>query len=471
MNLKTTSKMGVIAALAAALGVFMIAGCDSLMDALDTDPSGPVGGDAVKIGLIQPSGYFPSFSLGAELALAHVNANGGIHGVQAEFVKRDNQGGDPYPTAASTIGAAQDLIQNEGVAAIVGPFFSTSSIALGQALNQAGATTPFIPAATSPVVTQSYSHAALISANLPLQSTILSDFARKELKAETASILALEGDAYSEQLTASFTQLFEAAGGSVVSAETYVVETVDFSAHAAALAAGGSDVCFLICFPPEVSLIIDQARAAGYEGVFIGPNGWDNPAELFSVLDDNSVLDGSYFTIDFLPSATPEAQQFAAAYEAAYGMPADSFAGNGFDAMMILAEAIENAGVNATPLPENGGGDDDTVGASNPLDGDAILEALVKIGDYRGATVISHFDENRLAVKDLVIMKIQDGASMFHALWENPLKGADPGGPIDNPNTGNGGGDNPGNGGGNTANPDPGNGAGDDDTQPDNPGE
>ena len=294
-------------------------------------------------------------------------------------------------------------------------------------MNQAGATTPFIPAATSPVVTQSYSHAALISANLPLQATILSDFARAELKAETASILAQEGDAYSQQLTASFTQLFEAAGGSVLSADTYMVETVDFSAHAAALAAGGSDVCFLTSFPPEVPLIIDQARAAGYEGVFIGPNGWDNPAEFYSVLDDNSVLDGSYFTIDFLPSATPEAQQFAASYEAAYGMPADSFAGNGFDAMMVLALAIENAGVSATPLPENGDDDDDaTATTTNPLDGDAILAALVKIGDYRGATVISHFDENRLAVKDLVIMKVQDGASMFHALWDNPLKGSEP---------------------------------------------
>ena len=438
MNIKKISKMGAAAALAAVLGIFSLAGCDTLVNVLDPYQPGPVGDDTIQLGLIQPSGYFPSFSLGAELALAHINANGGILGSQVEFIKRDNQGTDPYPTPASTINAARDLIQNEEVSAIVGPFFSTSSIALGQALSQAGATTPFLPAATSPVVTQSYSHAALVSANLPLHSTILSDFARKELNAEKAAILAQEADAYSQQLTASFKTMFEAAGGTVVSAETYVVETVDFAANVETLIAGGSDVCFLTSFPPEVPLIIDQARAAGYEGVFIGANGWDDSAKFYSVLDDNSVLDGSYFTTDFLASATPEAQQFSAAYEAAYGIPPDSFAGNGFDAMMVLAMAIENAGVNATPLPEGGHDDDDDDTTTNPLDGDAILAGLAEIGDYRGATVIAHFDENRLAVKDLVIMKVQDGMSMFHALWENPLKGPDPGGDVSNPSPGDG---------------------------------
>ena len=329
-------------------------------------------------------------------------------GRQAEFIERDNLGTDPYPTAASTINAARDLIINEGVIAIVGPIFSTNSIALGQALTQSGGTTPFIPASTSPVVTQNYSHVALISANAQLHATILSDFARKELKAETASIIAQEADAVSQALTAAFTQAFEADGGTVASSETYLIETVDFSANLETLLAGGSDVCFLTSFPPEVPLIIGQARAAGYEGVFIGPNGWDVPGAFYTVLDDNSALDDSYFTIDFLPSATPEAQQFADAYEAFYGQPVDSLAGNGFDAMSVLAQAMETAGADGAELT-----------------GDAIMEALKAIRGYQGATYISHFDENRLAVKDLVIMKIQDSASAFHALWDNPLKASE----------------------------------------------
>ncbi len=405
MNTKATSKRSpaaIIAAIAAALYV-IFGGCNTLIDALDSDPSEPGAGETIKIGLIYPTS--PSFSMGAKLALAQINAGGGILGRQAEFIERDNQGSDPYPTAASTIDAARDLIQNEGVTAIVGPVLSTSSIALGQALTQAGETTPFVPASTSPIVTQNYAHVALVSANVPLHAAILSDFARKELKAETASILALKEDAYSQLLTAAFTQLFEADGGTAASTETYIVETVDFSANVETLLAGGSDVCFLTSFPPEVPLIIDQARAAGYEGVFIGANGWDVPADFYSVLDDNSVLDGSYFTVDFLPGATPEAQQFAAAYEAFYGQPVDSLAGNGFDAMSVLAQAMETAGADGAELT-----------------GGAIMDALTAIRGYQGATYISHFDENRLAVKDLVVMKIQGGASMFHALWDNPLK-------------------------------------------------
>ena len=419
MNAKITAKMGAIAALAAALGIFIAAGCDTLLDAIDPEPPKPVQGETIKIGLIFPADpSYPAraFLRGAWIALNEINDSGGILGKQVELIVRDNLGTDPYPTAASTIDAARDLIMNEGVTAIVGPVFSTNSIALGQALTQAGETTPFIPASTSPIVTQSYTHTALVSANVPLHSTILSDFARSGLKANTAAILGQEGDAYSQLLTSTFMELFEADGGTVVSAETYAVETVDFSANVETLLAGGSDVCFLTSFPPEVPLIIDQARAAGYEGIFIGANGWDVQAAFYSVLDDNSVLDGSYFTTDFSPdnpfiSPWPPAvpPQFAAAYEASYGVPADSLAGNGFDAMSVLAQAIQTAGANGAELTD-----------------DAIMEALTAIRGYRGATEISHFDENRLAVKDLIIMRIQDGASAIHDLWDNPLKGSEP---------------------------------------------
>ena len=419
MDIKSISKRAAAAALAAVFCVFTLVGCDNLIDVLD--PSDPGPDETIKIGLLRPNRY-PSFTQGAELARAQINASGGILGKQVEFIARDNLGTYPFPTIEATLSQAFDLIQNEGVKAIVGPIFSTNSIALGKALTQAGLTTPFVPASTSPVVTQSYTHVALVSAHAPLHSTILSDFARRELKAETAAIIAQKGDAYSQALTDVFTQRFEAAGGTVASADTYPVASTNFSANVEMLVAGGSDICLLTSFPPEVPLIIDQARAAGYEGVFIGGNAWDNLADIYSVLDDNSVLDGSYFTIEFLPSAAPEAQQFAAAYEAAYGMPPpDSFAASGFDATMVLAMAIENAGVDAISLPEGG---------------DAILAGLTEIRDYRGATVISHFDENRLAVKDLVVMKIQDGMSMFHALWENPLKGPDPGGDVSNPSPG-----------------------------------
>ena len=404
MNIKSISKRAAVAAFAAAFCVFTFAGCDTLIDVLD--PSDPGPDETIKIGLLRPNRY-PSFTQGAELALAQINASGGILGKQVEFIARDNLGTYPFPTIEATLGQAFDLIQNEGVSAIVGPIFSTNSIALGKALTQAGLTTPFVPASTSPVVTQSYTHVALVSANAPLHAAILSDFTRKELKAETAAIIAQKGDAYSQALTDVFTQRFEAAGGTVASADTYPVASTNFSANVETLVAGGSDICLLTSFPPEVPLIINQARAAGYEGVFIGANGWDVPAAFYSVLDDNSVLDGSYFTIDFFPNeSNPTALQFAAAYEAAYGMPADALAGNGFDAMSILAQAMRTAGADGAELTD-----------------DAVMSAMTAIRDYRGATYISHFDENRFAVKELVVMRIQDGASVFYSLWDSPNDG------------------------------------------------
>ena len=74
--------------------------------------------------------------------------------------------------------------------------------------------------------------------------------------------------------------------------------------------------------------------------------------------------------------------------------------------MSILALAMRTAGADSAELTD-----------------DAVMSAMTAIRDYRGATYISHFDENRLAVKELVVMRIQDGASAFYSVWDSPNNG------------------------------------------------
>ena len=46
----------------------------------------------------------------------------------------------------------------------------------------------------------------------------------------------------------------------------------------------------------------------------------------------------------------------------------------------------------------------------------AIRDQIELTQDYSGATILSHFDENRYAIKSLVINTVKDGRIQFHQL-------------------------------------------------------
>ena len=124
--------------------------CDDLRSILDPD-MGKTPAPTLKIGVIQPSQYYIGFLHAAELARQEINANGGVLGRQVEFVAcATTKDRDIFPTPEKTIEAAHDLIANEGVAAILGPIFSTNSIAMGNALTEAGLAVPVAPGGPHP---------------------------------------------------------------------------------------------------------------------------------------------------------------------------------------------------------------------------------------------------------------------------------------------------------------------------------
>ena len=390
--------------------------CDDLRSILD--PQKPPS-QTLKIGVIQPPQFYIGFLRGAEMARQEVNAEGGVLGMQVEFIARNNQGADIFPTAEKTIEAAHELIETEGVAAILGPVFSTNSVALGEALTEAGIDIPILPASTSASVPQSHSHFALAGANNLHQANVLANFTLAELGIRSVGISLLEGDEYSRVLTEGFVRDFEAGGGEIASIAAYEVGSTDFEPQIKVLMDSEPEAIFLSSFAPEVPLFVKQARAMGYDGQFIGGDGWDDVAGFYSVLADNSPLNGSYYVANFFPGGDdPTANAFAEAFMSAHGIIADSGAAAGYDSMKLLAQAIETAA--ADMVGENG--------ATALPDADAILAALLATKDYRGATAISHFDENRLAVKEYIVLTIENGMPAFHRTWPDSRTDAGDGG-------------------------------------------
>ena len=93
--------------------------------------------------LFQP--YDQQMRLGLELAIAEINAAGGILGRQVELLVADDEG-SPAPGAA----AAMDLVRNEGVEALVSGFIMAMPPYLDRALEREGLDVPVVHAFQTP---------------------------------------------------------------------------------------------------------------------------------------------------------------------------------------------------------------------------------------------------------------------------------------------------------------------------------
>lgn len=128
--------------------------------------------------------------------------------------------------------------------------------------------------------------------------------------------------------------------GIAYKAQTFDKEnSVDFSAQALALA--DCDVVFMPIYYNEAYLFITRSVEFGSNAVFLGSDTFDGIEELISGVE-NTV---NYITHFNAESYEPQIIDFVEAYEAEYGSVPDQFAACAYDAVMILAYALEEAEV------------------------------------------------------------------------------------------------------------------------------
>lgn len=367
-----------------------LTGCERVSQMVQPDATTDPTETALKIGVIQPSNTFTTFSQGAETARAQINEKGGVLGMQIEFMSRNNQpvSTEP-PTPEASVTAAKELIEVENVFALLGPVYSTNSVEVGPIAQQAQRL--MLPGSSGSNVPETGDYVFLITVPNPFQGKVMANFAMSpnELGAKTAATIIEEDDDYTTDLVQAFEAAFQEIGGEIVYSGAYPVGDTDFTALLTDIHTAAPDVVFCPGFQPEVPLLINEARQIGITATFLGGSAWDDRERFLSILEDNSILDGSYYPTNF-SVATPDAdvQEFVSGYTSLFGSPPDGIAASGYDAMRLLARAIESAG---------------------SLDPTAVRDAFAKVSGYKGATTISHYDENRHPVKSLTIQVIQDG--------------------------------------------------------------
>lgn len=323
---------------------------------------------------------------GVTLAFDEVNGRGGLLGQQLRLVAEDTRGDSNEATSAVT-----RLIDRENVVAVIGEIASTLSLAGGRVCQRRRI--PMVsPSSTNPAVTQVGDHVFRVCFIDPFQGEVMARFARNNLHFDRVAIFKDQASAYSVGLAEAFRRSFTGFGGTVVDEQAYRSSETHFSAQITSILSHQPQAIFVPGYYTEVALIAREARGAGFTGRFLGGDGWSGPS---LTQNDDDKLVGDFFSEGFAPegATTPVAQDFVRRYRERYRADPNGLAALGYDAALVLFDAIRRAG-SAEPA--------------------RIRAALATTRNVQGATGVITLNEQRDAVKAAVILEVTPNGFRYH---------------------------------------------------------
>jgi len=341
--------------------------------------------DDIKIGVILPlSGnlvaYGKSTLDGIKLRMDQVNTKGGIDGKKIKLIIEDNKG-----DTTDSRNALKKLVGSNKVVAVLGPITSTNSLAIRR--DAKSLQIPIIsPTATNDKVTLRNPYIFRTCFNDSFQGKIVANYAFNSKKNKTAAIMIDMNSDYSKGLAKSFKKAFTAAGGKIVTEEGYQQKDTEFGAQLKNIQKTNAETIFVPGYPPELPLIIKQAKVLGIKSRLCGADGWDNQAVINGSGDNinGCFIVGAFSREDHRPAV----KNFIADYEKTFKKKPGTFEALGYDSANLVVKAIKTNGASA-----NG-----------------VKEGLTKIKNLEAVTGKITIDVNGDAEKSAVILEIiKDG--------------------------------------------------------------
>ncbi len=178
------------------------------------------------------------------------------------------------------------------------------------------------------------------------QAYAMADFAYKTLKARNVVVWINESTVFTRVLAKFFKEHYIALGGKIIEEQPFKSGQKDFSGSIQSLKklSPRPDAVFISGNPTDAMSTVSRIRKAGIKLPILSGDGFD--ANLLTRLPKPEDAEGVYFaTHAYFKSKRPEVIAFVKAYKKEYGKPPEnSFAALGYDAVNLLADAIERAG-------------------------------------------------------------------------------------------------------------------------------
>ncbi|WP_205718525.1 branched-chain amino acid ABC transporter substrate-binding protein [Actinomadura sp. WMMA1423] len=364
---------------AAGAGLLLVplaAGCGS---------GGSGGSGAIKIGVPAPlSGDSASAGqdilAAAKVAADEINKAGGVDGRKIQIVEADDQ-----CSAQQGAQAAQKLL-NSGVVAVAGGYCSGAAVPAIPIYGRRGV--PFVmDASTNPSLTDSGKGKVFRTCGRDdNQGLVAAKFMTGPLGARRIALLH-DNTTYAKGLADAAANSAKQAGGQVVYENALQPGQSDYGPVLTKIASARPDVLYFTGYFAEAGLLMKQRKQLGLRFALMGGDATTDSTVLKTA---GSAAGGYIATTAPLAKDLPAAAKFVSAYKAANKADPGPFSVYEYDAVKVVAKAIDDAG--------------STRGA-------AITEALHKIKDFPGITGPITFDEKGDRTDPLYItVQVQNGA-------------------------------------------------------------
>ncbi len=336
--------------------------------------TGPFTGDGAQYGEL--------LRMAAAMRAAESTAAGGITGIPLELEFQDDKG-DPKEAA----NAAQKLGSNPNVLAVLGHFNSSCSLAGKEVYNSMGVL-QLSPGSTNVTVCEGGDWTFRNVYRDDFQGQFIADFIKYVLGYGRVAVF-FDNDDYGRGLRDSFAERAEEIGLEIVREEAYVRDTQEYTPQLTQIIAKKPDIIFISGLYANGAMILTQARNLGIETPFIGGDGLLS-ADL--VTNAGKASEGVIVTCPFLPTVGEEkTRNFVTSFKQRYGTEPDAWAALTYDALGIVAEAVEKAG------PDRKAIRDYVAAMDSPEKG------------YDGVAGLTYFNADGDCIKPLVVAVVKDG--------------------------------------------------------------
>jgi len=351
------------------------------------------GAGQVPLGVILPlsgpgAAYGQMAKKGIDLAADQIAAQGGVHGKRLAVQYRDSKG---VPSAG--LEAAIDLIDREGVSAIIGDLFSDVTLEVAAECERRQVVL-FSPGSSVPRLSQA---GLYVFRNYPsdaLEGAYVAQIASEKLRLLDLVVISV-ANAYGQGLREAFLKYYSGPNREVHKVITFPDGSPDPASIAAQVEELRPDGIYLIAYDQDRLSILEALRGRDIKARILGTR---DSRDL--ILKAGAAAEGMLVPLDeYDPAAAdPVVQDFVKKYGEKYGGEQPGlWAAQAYDAVLLVARAMNEAGGEY---------------------GQDVQIKLAAISGFRGVTGVTDLDANGDVSRRPRMHVVQGGALVPYEEFE-----------------------------------------------------
>jgi branched-chain amino acid transport system substrate-binding protein len=223
-----------------------------------------------------------------------------------------------------------------------------------------------------------------------VESKQIAEFAYTTLGKRKSAVLFASAS-YGQGARDVFVQRFKELGGEIVADTSYSVESTDYRAQISEVSRANPELVFLPGTTQDMARVLRQSLEIGFKPQWLSYTAFEGQEVLSSAGD---AAEGVIFASAFLDwdNATGLQATFRDTYKAKYNKLPSVYSATSFDAILILANAVNAKGTS----------------------GEAVRDYLASMPSFNGASGLTVFDTKGTVNKPLIFKTIKDGSFVLY---------------------------------------------------------